>query len=56
MKNSYFAPINYINGKVRIPLKLEDLRDDNVYEEMWLDGDNKEEDIQHLIEQNRIKL
>lgn len=54
MKNRYFEPINYISGKVKIPLKLEDLRDEQVYEEMWLDNDNKEEDIGQLIGQNRI--
>ena len=55
MKNYSFEPLNFINGNVRIPLRLEDVLDENIYEEMWLDGDDKEADILYLIEQGRIR-
>ena len=29
--------------------------DYDVYEDMWLDGDDKEADIQNLMDQNRIR-
>ncbi len=54
LKNQSFSPLIYINGKVQIPLKLEDVLDENIYENVWLDSDDKETDIIHLIEQNRI--
>ncbi len=54
LKNQSFVPLIYINGKVQIPLKVEDVLDENIYENVWLDSDDKETDIIHLIEQNRI--
>lgn len=37
------------------PLYLEDVRDENVYAEVWLDvGDDKFSDVIHLIEQKRL--
>ncbi len=55
MKNLSFKPLNFINGKVRIPLQPEDVLDEDIYEDMWLDGDDKEADIMHLLEQNRFR-
>lgn len=48
-------PLNYKQKRVKIPLRGEDLRDENVYDEMWLFGDDKEGDLNNLIEQNRLK-
>ncbi len=48
-------PINYINHRVQIPLRTEDIMDENVYEDVWLPwGDNPETDIFRLMEQNRL--
>ncbi|SHG58884.1 hypothetical protein SAMN02745221_00553 [Thermosyntropha lipolytica DSM 11003] len=38
----------------KIVLSGEDLRDEYVFEEMWLWGDDKERDLVNLIEQNRL--
>ncbi len=54
MYNFRFEPINYVDGKARIPLRIEDVMNYNVYEDVWLDNDDKESDITHLIEQNRL--
>lgn len=51
----YFEPINFVRGKAKIPLRLEDVMDYEVYEDMWLENDDKENDIMNLIEQNRIR-
>ncbi|NLB88504.1 MAG: hypothetical protein GX790_04660 [Syntrophomonadaceae bacterium] len=53
--SKYFEPINYVRGKAKIPLRIEDIMDYDVYEDMWLENDDKETDIRHLIEQNRIR-
>lgn len=48
-------PINYINNRVQIPLRLEDLRDENVYEEMWSPwDDDPEHDVMKLMQQQRL--
>ncbi|HNX28478.1 MAG TPA: hypothetical protein PKN87_03590 [Syntrophomonadaceae bacterium] len=50
-----FEPLTF-NGKVKIPLKHEDIMDADVYEEVWLPlGDDMETDLIHLLEQGRIK-
>lgn len=54
MNNFRFEPISFVGGKARIPLRLEDVMNYNVYEEVWLDNDDKESDIAHLIDQNRL--
>lgn len=55
MNSFRFEPVTYIKGRAQIPLRLEDVMDYSVYEEMWLENDNKEADISNLIEQNRIR-
>ncbi len=48
-------PISYKQNRVQIPLREEDLLDENVYEEVWLPwGDNPEKDVYRLLEQNRL--
>lgn len=48
-------PIDYIDHRVKLPLRAEDLLDENVYEEVWLpSGDNPETDIFRLMEQYRL--
>ncbi len=48
-------PINYINHRVQMPLRAEDILDENVYEDVWLpSGDNPQTDIFRLMEQNRL--
>ncbi|MBO8159335.1 hypothetical protein [Thermosyntropha sp.] len=48
-------PLSYRKKRVKIPLRGEDIRDENAYDEIWLFGDDKEGDIYNLIEQNRLK-
>ncbi|NLO20516.1 MAG: hypothetical protein GX119_00745 [Syntrophomonadaceae bacterium] len=48
-------PISYHQNRVQIPLRAEDLLDENAYEEVWLPwGDSPETDIYRLLEQNRL--
>jgi len=48
-------PIIYKNGKVQIPLRPEDISDDNVYEEVYaLFDDNPETDVYRLLQQKRL--
>lgn len=48
-------PIDFNNRRVQIPLRAEDLRDENVFEEVWHPWeDNPENDIYRLMEQNRL--
>ncbi|HZK43336.1 MAG TPA: hypothetical protein VFC73_03525 [Syntrophomonadaceae bacterium] len=56
MRFFQFEPINYIGNKVEIPLKLEDVMDYKVYEDMWLENDDTEIDILRLIERNNRKF
>jgi len=43
-------------SKKHLKLTYEDIADNNVFEDVWLPlGDDKENDIMHLIQQNRIK-
>ncbi|MGI6413844.1 MAG: hypothetical protein ACOXZ5_09465 [Syntrophomonadaceae bacterium] len=48
-------PISDYYKKMIFPLSLEDLLDENVYEDMWLPLDDKYTDIRNLIDQNRIE-
>ena len=49
-------PLGFVNNRIKIPLKSDDIRDENVYEEVWLPvGDDKETDILSLLEQHRVK-
>jgi hypothetical protein len=51
-----FRPISSIRGRMRFPLYMEDLMDENVYEDVWLPlGDDKETDVLRLLEQTRIR-
>ena len=48
-------PIDYINHRAQMPLRAEDLQDENVFEEVWLPaGDDPETDIFRLLGQNRL--
>ncbi|KUG03576.1 hypothetical protein ASZ90_019009 [hydrocarbon metagenome] len=48
-------PIDFINHRAQMPLRAEDLLDENVFEDVWLpSGDDPETDIFHLLEQNRL--
>ena len=42
-------PVNMINNRIKIPLRVEDILDEDVYKDVWLPLDNKESDISHLI-------
>ena len=43
-------------GSSTRPLYLEDVLDEDVYKEVWLDvGDDKFSDVAHLIEQQRLR-
>lgn len=55
MRSFHFEPVNYIGGKARIPLRFEDIMNCDVYDDMWLYNDDKESDVLHLIEQNRLR-
>lgn len=46
-------PLNFINGKIQVYPHM-DIRNEEIYTNMWLLGDEKEEDINSLIKQNRI--
>ncbi|MGI6421908.1 MAG: hypothetical protein ACOX0N_06865 [Syntrophomonadaceae bacterium] len=48
-------PLSYHQNRIQIPLRAEDLLDENVYDEVWLPwGDDPESDIYRLMEQNRL--
>lgn len=48
-------PLSYHQNRIQIPLRAEDLLDENVYDEVWLLwGDDPESDIYRLMEQNRL--
>lgn len=48
-------PINYINNRVQIPLRQEDIIGENAYEEMWLPwDDDPEKDVIRLMRQQRL--
>jgi len=48
-------PLYSLTRKIRRPLDIDDIRDENVYEDTWLPfGDDKETDVLRLIQQNRI--
>lgn len=46
---------NYDPKPKKITITGEDLRGENIFDEMWLSGDDKERDLSNLIEQNRLK-
>ncbi|HQA08169.1 MAG TPA: hypothetical protein PLM20_06270 [Syntrophomonadaceae bacterium] len=49
-------PISSLRSRLRNTLNREDVMDENIYEEVWLPfGDDKETDIQRLVEQHRIR-
>ncbi|MGR6836174.1 hypothetical protein [Syntrophomonas erecta] len=54
MRIYHSEPLHRRKNKIKIPLRKEDIMDENVYEDVWLPLDNKEEDITHLIQQNRL--
>ncbi len=48
-------PLKYVNRKLRLPAGEFTNEPEDVYEELWLPvGDEKENDINHLILQNRL--
>lgn len=55
MKVFSSEPLTLIKDRLRHSIREEDLLDENVFEEVWLPfGDDKETDINRLIDQNRI--
>jgi len=49
------TPLNYVNHRLGFPADEETYLGEDVYEEVWLPfGDEKEADITHLIQQNRL--
>ncbi|WP_157048972.1 hypothetical protein [Syntrophomonas palmitatica] len=49
-------PLNKLNRRLRLSSNIEDLEPEDAYEELWLPaGDDKENDIQNLLRQNRIR-
>lgn len=51
-----WEPLANVRNKLRGSMQHEDLLDENVYEDVWLPfGDDKETDINRLIEQHRIR-
>ncbi|MGE5390571.1 MAG: hypothetical protein ACM3PE_05845 [Deltaproteobacteria bacterium] len=48
-------PLKYVNRRLGFPAEEESYQGEDIYEEVWLQvGDEKEADIVHLLQQNRL--
>ncbi|NLW91595.1 MAG: hypothetical protein GXY34_08355 [Syntrophomonadaceae bacterium] len=48
-------PLKYVNRRLGFPADEEPFPGGDIYEEVWLPvGDEKEADIMHLLQQNRL--